>query len=544
MGGAAPLMDHDRASASVLLAKLERCRHPAGVEISELCSDPMLFALLGLSARALALCKKWTAAGIRRPELERAETLLTSLTSTASGAARLRARGSKALEAAVVNSSMRGQLDRTIDLAASANWFLDNAEASNGLYHALAALVVFDRCQEALALVREWHVRHPDAEPMHMQRVLQIEARIASNLCLFARERTLLEECLVLCKELAMASHTFLAEADLAAALLHAGDVERARAMIRAWPRQSKRCDTPLDAFRELVRAELALLSGASDDAFAAATRALGPFEAVGHGPLICHLHFYRALSAREGAWPIVLDEFRGASAGRRFPQYLARLRILERLTSAATPARCATVIERSRSGEARLPLIRIWIPRITSLGADLYLDRIQQRIYVRGDGPMSLSGRPVISRALDCLISEAARPLPIAEWFERVWGTQYEPLRHEGKLHVTVHRLRRWLTDAARGAEGLVVLCEGMISLAPEVDVRVIGVARDGRAESLRDRIAEILHVEPQPPAALQSLVNVSRSTLRNVLRELIEAGVVQKKGRGATTKYALRRN
>jgi hypothetical protein len=136
---------------------------------------------------------------------------------------------------------------------------------------------------------------------------------------------------------------------------------------------------------------------------------------------------------------------------------------------------------------------------------------------------------------------------LPLATLFERVWDMSYEPLRHEGKCHVALHRLRALLGGWRSGADRLVQVREGTVRIADDASVCVIELQRTPSADaksdgagSLTERVAAHLAATGDAsPAELATRIGVSRSALLLVLRGLAAEGRVKRVGRARAIRY-----
>jgi hypothetical protein len=99
-----------------------------------------------------------------------------------------------------------------------------------------------------------------------------------------------------------------------------------------------------------------------------------------------------------------------------------------------------------------------------------------RREVWLSGAGPFALGEHPVVERVLEELAREGGPGLPMEALFARVWGGSYHPLRHENKVHVTLHRLRQWLDVRGGPAAGqLVQLAHGVVRLDEGADVRVL---------------------------------------------------------------------
>jgi hypothetical protein len=168
----------------------------------------------------------------------------------------------------------------------------------------------------------------------------------------------------------------------------------------------------------------------------------------------------------------------------------------------------------------------------------------VQGTLYLAGDGPFSLADHPILRRVLEAVLAMPEHELPIATLFERVWDMSYTPLRHEGKCHVALHRLRALLAGWCAGADRLIEVRDGVVRIAGDATVCVIELSRAGTSDastaSLADRVAAHLAASGEAsPAELAQRIGVSRSALLLVLRGLAAEGRVERVGRARAIRY-----
>jgi hypothetical protein len=232
-----------------------------------------------------------------------------------------------------------------------------------------------------------------------------------------------------------------------------------------------------------------------------------------------------------------------------RYPirHYSDQLRWLRRvLPSAATAARDVSLRLASVHSARDVGLVRLWTPLPECTRADLYWDGIRGVAMLGGRGPYSLERHPVLARVMTALISSPGFALDLPALFEATWGQPYDPLKHEGKVHVTLHRLRSWF--AAQGHHGapLLVLRDGRVALDPGAHTWALTEAATPeapQAEAPRDlgpRVLAFLREQgPQPPGEIAQRLSLSRTRLTQVLNQLRKTGVVQRTGRGRAVVY-----
>jgi hypothetical protein len=443
----------------------------------------------------------------------------------------------------VVNNVLRGELHAAVDLARTHNWFLESPEATEGLAFVLHALVLTDRFEQAEGLIDEWTTRFAASAPDTYQIMLRIEAAIASQRQQYGRALALLRDAYALSDGAEMAQA--YTEPALAVAYARADEPEAAHAIIARWPRPRSPAvlRSPLEGSRSLGRMEVALLEERWPAAMRAGGAALDYCQATRNVPLACHVRFCRALAASAAQLPAELEAYRRLVRHHHLPRHIGQLAIIDRLLAMGhTTLRRARLTARTPSGRERLPFVRLWTPRLDFVTADIYWDRVHGVLHLGGDGPHVLEGHPVLHRMFEVLAAEPARAIPIPQLFEGVWGGQYNPLRNEGKVHVTVHRLRGWLKSCGtRPWRSLLEVREGAVGFHAGVQIYVvdlpgIGSDRPPHGERLLQCLA---HADALPPRTLERRLGVSRSTLRQALRALLAEKHVERVGRGRATRY-----
>jgi len=188
---------------------------------------------------------------------------------------------------------------------------------------------------------------------------------------------------------------------------------------------------------------------------------------------------------------------------------------------------------------------IHVLFPRPSSIAADLYWDRVQRRVWLAGRGPYSLDDHPILARLLGTIVAANELALPLSALFEAVWQMPYNPLVHENKAHVAIHRLRSWLEAHRKGMERAIQVRDGIVSIAEDVEVVVLEpsahlVAETDRAP-LRDRVvAALAEQSPLSAAELEERLGVSRTALNTATRELVDDGSIGCTGQGRALRYS----
>jgi hypothetical protein len=535
--------------AAEVLRELARKPAPGRADRALMDEHALLFTGLGLADEARALLRSWRRSGTTSPGLQRAEILHNVTVAPGSAAALLRELGAsdpQIAALAVVNALFRGELPVAIETARASSWFLDDGELAHGLFHAVWALGLSDRFAEAHQVIDDWKRRNPHPPPMARHLMLRVEAGLASFEHRYSAEEALVEEALAVCLEHEVGIAEVYTTSQLVGACARSGQLTRAREVSRDWPRRRRAARGPIEAYRDVATLELALLSGRAGPARTAARRALPFFERTGHAVMTCHVRFRRALAAGPDEFDAELAELR--QAVRRCPilHYSQRLRLLDELVAGTgSCARDIELVERSRRARVNRDLARVWSPPVTVVGADLFWNRVSGSLHVRGRGPHSLGRRPVLRRLLEEILARDELAATVPDLFTAVWGGSYNPIRHEGKVHVALHRLRSWLDDCADGAGSMIELIDGVVAIAPSVDVRVLETPHLPARElprSVRDRVLQCVQdgTDPLTPGELQRRLGVSRPAVNVALRALVADGRIIRLGRGRATRYA----
>jgi hypothetical protein len=532
-----------------VIEDLERRMVPRSEDLDRLVLTALRLYTPALADRGRALIGRWKATGCVDPDLSLAESLLVVAGASATVEHRLRALGDvSAAEAAAgaIGHVFRGETLAAADLARAHGWFLDDVNLTEPLGLVLVAVALDGMTAEAEVILRAWHRRWSGAAADKVVSALQTEARVAYFQQQYTRELVLSQDAWSLAGSSGLAAARMFIEPGLAGALLHCGEREQAEQMMGAWEPPEEAVPSPLQAMRDMVRVDLGLLDGRFDDAWAAGTRYLRFGEAMQNVPLVAEARWYRVLSARPDEFEDELTSYRRMAYRHQLRRHLDRLRTVEQLVdSGHLDLRSAMVAVRDRRGAARHPLFRLWLPPLEWVGADLYVDRVRSQVHLGGKGPASLAARPVLQQLLETLLAAPDHALTTEELFGRVWDERYDPLVHEGRVHVNAHRLRQWLRDLGSRFDSLIVVRDGVVRLAPQADVCVIELdaraASRPRAGQVRDRILQCLGDREIAPGELQQRLGVSRSSINRTLRVLLAQGRIVRFGAGRSTRYGL---
>ncbi len=553
--GTAP--DTQEADTRALFRELEACTEPSAREVDLLLRNALLFARLGFAERGKALLKRWREDGVQDPDLALAELHLTVSPPSAAAVQRLKSIGAEDPQTCateVANCVFRGEIKRGVDLARASGWFLDHVECLEAVTFALLGLALSGGHVEAQGIIEAWKQRHAQAAPQRYQLMLRFESRMAAFQYRFPRALDLMLDAWALGERYGLDATLTMMEPNLATAYAHCELLEDANAIHARWPPHAPDAHSPLDGFRTRARMELALIEARYDDAYRYANDLMGFYKALNNAALTCGLLFTIVQTAPAARFAEDLEAFRRATWRYQIPYYLHRLTLLERLqTWGARSVRDTTLLERSRDGVGEVPLARLWVPPARCLAADVYWDRARGVLLLSGVGPHEPHAHPVLHRMLETILAQPRFELPVAALFEAVWDGRYNPLVHEGKVHVTVHRLRRWLAQQGGASSELIRVRDGVVGFDPRLHVRVVEPAPcflpsmretptrcSGVGPTLRERVLQCLSGgEPVAPRELERQLEISRSSLNMALRCLQVEGAVERVGKGRATRY-----
>jgi hypothetical protein len=555
MGTSTPDIE-EKASARSVLERLEGCGSPSAVEVDLLVRHSLLLARHGHAERGRVLLERWRRGGFEDPDLALAALHLTVSVPTAAAVQRLRSSSCEdpmTSAMAVTACVFRGELKAAIKRARACGWFLEHIEATEALSYALLALALEDRVGEAQQILSAWQRRHADSSPRRAQLMLRFEARLSAFRHQYPRALALMEDAWALGERFGLEASRQFMEPNLASARAYCDDFEAAEAMAARWPEDSGAERSPIAGFRSRCRMEMALLQGRYDEAYRYGLRAHAFYAAMNNAAVACGSRFNLVLAAPRDRFEAELSAFRREVWRYQVPYYLRRLEILEGFAERGMAAvRDLSLVERSRRGQRPFPLARLWTPPVRLLAADVYWDRLRGVLMLRGEGPLDLSSHPVLFRVMQQLLAQPGFAIDIPVLFGAVWQGSYNPLVHEGKVHVTLHRLRRWLEERGEAPGSLLQVRDSVVGFDPSLDIRVVEpqdpiapalaprTSSRGVGPTLRDRVLQCLaEGATLPPRELERLLEVSRSSLNLALRCLQVEGRVQRVGRGRSTAY-----
>lgn len=534
-----------RREASAILGALEAEVEPSDAAVTLITDDAFLWVGLGLARRARAILERWRRGGAKHAALGRAEAILTVAIAPPAAASRLRALDGDPIASAVTvaNHVFRGELRPAIERCRAEGWFLDEPGAITAISYGTWALAMLDDFDGALAVIGMWRHRHPGLPAATEQSLLAAEARIESVRYHHRRERALLEEALAICDEHELGLARTYLESSLAISLARSGDLTAATRLVRKWKRLSEQ---ELEVYRDVARTEIALLAGDYKEVDVVAKRILAFAESTGNAIYACHARGYRAFAASRAKFPALVEEYGRAVVQLQIPVYLRRHRLLTEIAAAQLAPRDRCLVARTRRAQATVPIMRTFFPTLAEVNADLCWDRVQQVLYLGGEGPFKLADHPILRKLLEVILAARDFCVPLEALFEQVWGMAYKPIVHEGKCHVALHRLRALLGGWRAGADRLVVVRDGAVRISDDCSAIVLElppVRIEDPSEPLDQRIVAYLAVVgEQPMGHLVEQFGASRTSLQLALRQLVARGTLQRSGKARATTYRVR--
>lgn len=533
-----------------VVEELEQRLVPRTEDIDRLVVTALQMYVPQTAERGRALIRRWRANGCMDPDLELAEGLLAVAGASASVLSRL-----KALEdvspaqaaAEAVNRVFRGEIRAAGELAQAHGWFLDDPALTEPLSLVLLSVAMDGETEQAEVILRAWKRRWPGMSPERVVSALQCEARVAYFQKQYGRELATLLDAMALAGRSGLTAATMFVQPALAGAYLHNGEMEQSRQIMETWPEPGDGAGSPLQALHDMVRVDAQLIEERHQDAWNTSRRYLRFGESMQNVPLMAEGRFYCVLSAPESRFREELGAYRRLAYRHQLKRHLQRLNVLERwVARGATEVRSARV-QITRLGKTRtVPAIRLWLPDMEWVAAVLFVDRVHGRMHIGGSGPYTLARRRVLQRMLDTILDSEDHTVRVEDLFARLWDEPFDPVAHEGRIHVNVHRLRRWFSDS--GGEGsLIEVFDGWIGLGEDVSVCVMDMDGEGvggvQVPPLHERIVQCLPRKgTRSPAQIQRLLGGSRSQINRNLRRLIGEGRIERHGAGRSTRYCAR--
>jgi hypothetical protein len=538
----------DPASAEALMcaqtvfAELERRARPTREQRNRLANHALLWWSLGFGPRGRAVLHRWRRADPDNRELRLAETHFVVRTAPLQASARLAAvRDAPAAALAVIHLVFAGDPHAALAIARTHGWFAKRKDLAHVVMFVAWAFALVGERDEAERVLATWK-RRAAGDPSWMHHVLKAEAELALHFCQYSRELAAIRAAQALCIEHGLGMQRVAVEVTLPCAYAHNAELAAAQTAMKRWGESGGEY-VPLDAGRDLARAEIELIAGHWDEAERAARRALELFRTADIAIYACMASSIIAMAAPRSRFQRALEDYRRIAHSISAPYYRARYQLLERLAARGfRSVRDVSLVERTRFARRPVSFVHVLFPRADAVAADLYWDRVQRRVWLGGRGPFTLDEHPILARVLETIVAADGFALPLASLFEAVWQMPYNPLVHENKAHVTLHRLRAWLGD-----ERLIVVRDGIVSIAEDVDIVVLepvaGVADlPPAAPPTRDRVLALLAEDsPLSAAELEQRLGVSRTALNNATRALLDERRIACTGQGRARRYSV---
>jgi hypothetical protein len=544
-----------RAVAEAIFAAIESRDTPIAADARLLADHALAWAALGFSARARAVFRRWRK--VRAPRdfarvTAQAEAIFLVCTDPAAASVAFRDLALEDVKTAalyVVSAVNRGDLRAAIDVARRHAFFPQMKAVPHACMYGLWSLVLCCEFDEARNIVEAQRRTATRDKTIALSR-LRNEALVAAYRCAYAEERHALEEAAALAGEGPTGIERAHIDLALAANEVRSGDLALARRRMKSWSAPVAG-DVALDRYRDMVRMDEAMFDAKHAIAERLARQVLGYAENAGSAMLACHLRFCLALSADAKHFANALAEYRHDVHRLQAPHHLRRLRLIEAIAADADlrTLRDVRIRLRTRQGTTEQPLARLWTPTLDAVASDLYWNRAEEQLWLRGEGPYSLEDQPIVRRILEALLSAPGHAKPYAELFTAVWDAPYHPLAHDGKINVAVHRLRRWLDARHAGASRWIEVDGGVLRIAREVGPAVASIETTvpPRRGALADRVIECLESARtgggMSPADLERRLGCSRAALNRSLRMLVVAGSVVADGAGSNLRYTAAR-
>lgn len=461
----------------VLLSHLETAPLDDAV-LEQLADSAVTWVCIGLGSELRELLDRARDRGCRSPALRRASLACEITLSPAAAAGHLRGHssGDLALEAIeVCNRLYRGQLLSCIQLATHHDWFLDHPELMRASYHAIWAAALSGRTPEARRVLAEWERSAHELDDRGVLFLLRSFGIVASQELRYLDAIRVQEEALSMAERLGDGLASVHLEAFLAVNRARFGDVDRALSTVAGWTWDGV-CHSRIDAIRARASAEVHVLAGDIRGAESAAVLAATFFAETGDMPMRADATFWAALAnASEPSNELLLAATTAARAsGSKF--FVDRIQQLRRLIADTPPPSPLPVTARRHRRSDRQPLARLWTPTTEALEAELLWNRVTDAFWRGGKKWRDIDNHPVLRRLLEVVLDSPQYTVAVPELLERVWQTR-DLVANEGKLHVTIHRLRKLLGNASDGG-ALVHYTKNAVSIPRSVTMVVLELA------------------------------------------------------------------
>lgn len=533
----------EKLEATRALQRLARKKRPTRRDIDEVRGHAFSWALLGLARRGAALTARWLEILPRDPAIRLAHATF-SMHVRDGAPAKLAVSDPSEAAIAATTAIIRGDLRRGIALARQHGWFLGLVDAGPAVLYLVWALSEVGDPLAARAVFEEWMRGRPAPSPL--EEVCQLRTRaFLDSLDPDVREAiAALEEARAVAARAKLSVEREYADAELAVAYARAGRMRDATRIVGKWP-PARRATSPVDAYRDLARACVGTLAADYPAAWSAALRVTEYATRTGSAITLLQGRFYATLTAPEESARTAFEDYKGSVRMLRSLRHVPRCRTIAMASQRGHRSlRGFEIVERRRGGQRTLPLARLWMPDLAAFSADIYYDGAQRRLMLRGAGPFELPADKLLARLLDLLLSSEGFSMPQDRLYEAIWRGDYHRLRDSPKLHVALHRLRRWLSARLDGGASALRSRGGNVEIDPRLEVRVIDFPVSSVRPDLSAMEARLLETvescDPIAPGELMRHFGVARSTLLAVIEPLVRRNLIHRVGRGRTTRYS----
>ena len=543
-------MPPDRMLAERALVRLLGRKRPSLADIELVHGEAFSWSLLGLAHRGASLTERWLELAPREGSLRLAHAIFAMHLTEGPKAESLHV--SEPAEASIVARSaiMRGSLRRGVVLARSHRWFLGLADEGVVVTYVIWALAELGEVTQARALQEEWVTVRTN--PSALERTSQLRAR-AFLASLEPRAETAvaaLEEAIAVAARTRLPLEEKYGEAELAVAYAHEGRMEDAELLLDRWGKP-RRATSPVDAYRELARACVHSLSADWEAAWRAACRVVDYASRTGNTITEMQGRFYAALSAPQNKVREAFEEYRRMVRLLPTVRQIPRCQIIARASGQGERSLRGCELRETRRDRTRtLPIARLWMPDRESLSADVYYDRVQRRLHLRGEGPFELPVDAQVSHIIDLLLTAKGFSLEQERLVEQTWPGDYHRLRDASKLHVSLHRLRGWLDARLAGSRSMLRVRDRIVEIDPRLEIRVVDLSAPAVERAfdapdltrLERRMVDLVEIcGPVATVDLMRHLDVGRSTLATTLGPLVKRGLLRRNGRGRATTYGV---
>lgn len=164
-----------------------------------------------------------------------------------------------------------------------------------------------------------------------------------------------------------------------------------------------------------------------------------------------------------------------------------------------------------------------------SSFSSSLILSLSARSVYFKGK-KIDLATKPIVQKLLFVLIRKQA-PIPLGDLFMDLYGMEYNPLRHDRRLHSLIDRTRRLLADASA-----LIREDGQLSVNPALLPRVesLPTSELGTLTKRRGQILKAIHEQARAVtiSELEKMFPCSRRTLQFDLKSLVQANFIRTTG------------